>query len=171
MRNSTLLFLIKKSTDKADNTGVAKITDICLAMKKRGFGMGRWNGSGGKCNQDESIENATIRETYEEVGVKVSADNNYADLHKVAELTFNFANKSEWDQLVHVYFAEKWQGEPVESEEMRPEWFSINNIPFKNMWPDDPLWLPKVIDGDFVKAMFRFGDGDVILEQKVDVLK
>jgi len=168
MRNSTLLFLIKKSLDKKD---VDKITDICLAMKKRGFGMGRWNGSGGKCKDGESIEEATIRETYEEIGVRISPNNNYADLHKVAELTFIYANKSEWDQLVHVYFTETWQGEPMESEEMKPQWFKIKDIPFKDMWPDDPFWLPKVINGNFVKAMFRFGDGDVILEQKVDVLK
>jgi hypothetical protein len=36
MRNVSLLFLVKK-TD-------GKISEICLAMKKRGFGMGRWNG-------------------------------------------------------------------------------------------------------------------------------
>ncbi len=167
MRDTTLLFLIKKSGAK---NGLGQITDICLAMKKRGFGMGRWNGSGGKCNIGESIEDATIRETKEEIGVNISADNNYADLHKVAELTFIFANKSEWDQLVHVYFAEKWDGEPIESEEMRPVWFKIKDIPFKEMWPDDPFWLPKVIDGNMVKAKFRFGNGDAILEQKVEVV-
>ncbi len=163
MRNSTLLFLIRK----LDNN----VTDICLAMKKRGFGMNRWNGAGGKCNPGESVEDGTIRETYEEIGVRVSTDNNYADLHKVAELTFIFPNKSEWNQLVHVYFAEKWEGEPVESEEMRPEWFRIKDIPFKEMWPDDHFWLPKTIDGKMVKATFRFGDGDVILEQKVEVVE
>jgi hypothetical protein len=40
MRNSTLLFLVKKNGEE--------ITDICLAMKKRGFGSGRYNGVGGK---------------------------------------------------------------------------------------------------------------------------
>ncbi len=43
MRDCTLLFLIKK------NDGV--ITDVCLAMKKRGFGAGRWNGVGGKVTE------------------------------------------------------------------------------------------------------------------------
>jgi hypothetical protein len=41
LRDSTLLFLVKK-----DATG--KITEICLAMKKRGFGAGRWNGVQGQ---------------------------------------------------------------------------------------------------------------------------
>ena len=56
MRDTTLLFLIKKSGAK---NGLGQITDICLAMKKRGFGMGRWNGSGGKCNIGESIEDSS----------------------------------------------------------------------------------------------------------------
>ncbi|MCX6760479.1 MAG: hypothetical protein NTW46_04045 [Candidatus Nealsonbacteria bacterium] len=47
LRNVTLVFLVKK------NKG--KITDICLAMKKRGFGVNRWNGVGGKLKSGESI--------------------------------------------------------------------------------------------------------------------
>jgi 8-oxo-dGTP pyrophosphatase MutT (NUDIX family) len=139
-------------------------------MKKRSFGVGRWNGVGGKLNPGESIEDAVIRETFEEIGVKVSSANNYADLNKMAELEFLFADpqKTNWNQLVHVYFCEKWEGEPTESEEMKPEWFKIADIPFKDMWPDDPFWLPKVIAGNFVKASFTFGDGDVILKQKIE---
>ena len=34
---------------------------ILLGMKKRGFGMGRWNGFGGKVKTDESIEDGAIR--------------------------------------------------------------------------------------------------------------
>jgi 8-oxo-dGTP pyrophosphatase MutT (NUDIX family) len=55
MRNTTLLFLVKKQ----DN----KITDVLLAMKKRGFGAGRWNGVGGKLGEGETIEQAVIRES------------------------------------------------------------------------------------------------------------
>jgi len=160
MRDTTLLFLIRKSAD-------GKVSRVCLAMKKRGFGAGRWNGVGGKCNPGESIEDATVRETFEEIGVKVS------DFKKMAELEFLFADptKSNWNQLVHVFVAENWEGQPTESEEMKPEWFEVKDIPFKEMWPDDPFWLPKVIDGNFVKASFTFGDGDVILKQKVETIK
>jgi len=168
MRDTTLLFLVKKSAEK---NAIGNVVEICLAMKKRGFGVGRWNGVGGKLNPRESIEAATIREAEEEIGVQISSANNFSDLKKMAELTFMFADptKSAWNQLVHVYFCEQWQGAPVESEEMKPEWFKISDIPFKDMWPDDPFWLPKVIAGDFVKARFLFGDGDVILEQDVKI--
>lgn len=52
----TLLFLIKDD-------------HVLLAMKKRGFGAGNWNGVGGKIEAGESIEQALVRECQEEIGV------------------------------------------------------------------------------------------------------
>ena len=153
LRNSTLLFLIKKSGHE--------ITDVCLAMKKRGFGVGRWNGVGGKVAGRESIIDAVLRETQEEIGVSVQMP------HKVAELTFTFDGKPDWDQLVHVYIATEWTGDPTESEEMKPEWYVIKDIPYTKMWPDDIFWLPKILKGELIKAAFTFGDGDTILKKKV----
>ncbi len=157
MRNSTLLFLVKK-----DN---GKITDVCLAMKKRGFGVGRWNGVGGKVIEPETVEDATKRETMEEICVKVKK------LNKVAELSFSFPNNPAWDQLTHVYTAESWIGEAVESEEMMPQWYSIDEIPFDKMWPDDIFWLPRMIAGELVRGEFSFGEADVILSKNVEVVE
>ena len=42
---------------------------LLLAMKKRGFGTGKWNGAGGKVEPGETIEQAAIRECQEEIGV------------------------------------------------------------------------------------------------------
>jgi len=73
---------------------------------------------------------------------------------------------STWDQMVHVYFAEKWDGEPKESEEMNPKWFLLKEIPFQEMWPDDIFWLPEVVKGNLLKAMFTFGENDIIQDKK-----
>lgn len=154
MRHATLLFLLRRTPDGTPS-------EICLAMKKRGFGQGRWNGAGGKVDNGESIEDATKRETKEELGVEVG------DIIKIAELDFAFAHKPEWNQTVHVYFCTEWTGEPLESEEMAPKWFDIAQIPYNDMWPDDIFWLPRVLAGDKVKAGFVFGEKDVILEQYV----
>ena len=62
MKQATLCFLVR------ENKG--KIYEVCLAMKKRGFGMGRWNGVGGKV-ENESIEEAAAREAKEEINVEV----------------------------------------------------------------------------------------------------
>jgi ADP-ribose pyrophosphatase YjhB (NUDIX family) len=156
MKNTTLLFLIQRSE--------GKVTNICLAMKKRGFGQGRWNGVGGKVAEGESVEDAVRRETQEEIGVMPR------DISKVAELAFSFALKPEWNQLTHVYFSESWEGEPTESEEMKPAWYRVNTIPFERMWPDDPFWLPRVIQGELLKARFTFGEGDSVLDMHVEAV-
>ena len=158
LRNATLVFLIKKSLK-------GEIKDICLAMKKRGFGMNRWNGVGGKVDdQNETIEDAAKRETKEEVGVIVK------ELNKVAELSFYFPHNPVWDQIVHVYFSENWDGEPRESEEMNPKWFSKDELPFQDMWSGDIFWLPEVVKGNLLKAMFKFGEKDVVLDKKVNIV-
>lgn len=156
MPHTTLLFLVKKS----DN----KITDICLAMKKRGFGAGRWNGVGGKLNEGETFEQGVMREAQEEVSVEPN------NVQKVAELTFTFPANPDWNQIVETFVTESWEGEPTESEEMAPKWFSISDIPYADMWPDDIFWLPKVLEGNLVKAKFTFGEKDSVLEQFVEVV-
>lgn len=157
MKNTTLLFLIKKE----DNM----ITDICLAMKKRGFGVNRWNGYGGKLNENESVLDAVIRETQEEIMVIP------INLYKVAEITFSFLDKPDWNQFCHVYFCNQWDGQPTETEEMNPKWFSVPEIPFKEMWSDDIFWLPKVLERFLIQANFSFGKNDIILAQEIKVIE
>ncbi len=50
---------------------------------------------------------------------------------------------------------------------MAPQWCQVENIPFELMWPDDILWLPKVLAGSFVTGRIVFGEGDLILEQEI----
>ena len=149
MQNTTLLFLIKKENQV--------ITDILLAQKKRGFGTGKYNGVGGKVEDGETVDAAAIRETKEEIGVDV------LETQKVAELTFIYNHKPEWNQVVHIYFCEVWSSEPSESEEVAPSWFAVRDIPYTTMWPDDAIWLPKVLDGQKVDGQFVF-EGDEIKE-------
>ena len=49
-----------------------KDDEILLGLKKRGFGKGRLNGVGGKLEPGETIEEAAIRETEEEIGVNLT---------------------------------------------------------------------------------------------------
>ena len=149
MRQATLCLLMKD--DK-----------ILLAMKKRGFGVGKWNGTGGKALSNESIFGAAVRETEEEIGVKVK------DMEKVAVLSFFFPSNKEWDQDVHVYLVRDWEGEPVESEEMFPQWFDVGSLPFDSMWDDDKYWLPKVLKGEKLKADFTFDNkGDKVVKHSI----
>ncbi len=57
---------------------------IFLSEKKQGIGIGNLNGFGGKVEDGEEIEDVTIREVQEEIGVSVSKDH----LEKVALIKF-----------------------------------------------------------------------------------
>ena len=58
---STLDTLETKRTKTLSLLFLRREDEILLAMKKRGFGKGRWNGVGGKVEVGESIEQAMIR--------------------------------------------------------------------------------------------------------------
>jgi len=136
---------------------------ILLGMKKEGLGAGKWNGFGGKVEQGETVEQGALRELKEEAGLVAEI------MKKHAELTFKFPHKPEWDQVVHVFVSDNWSGVPTESEEMRPEWFSADNLPYKQMWISDAHWLPPVLEGKFVRATFVWAPDGSILEKKVDL--
>lgn len=133
---------------------------ILLGMKKRGFGAGRWNGFGGKVSEPETIEDAARRELREEVGVEVQ------NLNKVGIIDFEFKGNPEILE-VHIFKSDDFSGEPTESEEMKPQWFHVDEIPFKEMWPDDIHWMPLFLAGKKFKGRFLFGESDSILEQEL----
>jgi len=138
LQECTLCFLIKEN-------------QILLAMKKRGFGKGKWNGIGGKVKEGENVEQALIRETFEEIGVKPIS------FKKVAVLDYLFPDAPEdknWNQQVNVFLVDEWKSEPVESEEMKPEWFAFENLPFEAMWDNDKLWIPRILFGEKLKGEF-----------------
>jgi len=135
---------------------------VLLAMKKRGFGEGRWNGVGGKVEAGETIESAMIRETQEEISVTPTI------YEKVGDIRFDEFFKGEPTLMhVHIFVASEWEGEPVESEEMKPKWFSTTDIPYTEMWSDDPYWLPQVLDGKKISADFKLDVNDTIIDHTV----
>jgi len=148
----TLLFLIRDD-------------EILLALKKRGFGAGRWNGVGGKLEPGETIEQALIRECQEEINVTPLS------YRPVAELDFYGGSVAEpWHMYVYAYLCDEWGGEPAESEEMAPQWYRISDIPYTAMWQDDEHWLPLVLDDKIIKASFYFDEHDALVNYEVKEL-
>lgn len=144
MREATLCLLVKGRP----------ISELLLGLKKKGFAQGKINGFGGKVMDGEGVEAAAIRELAEETGVRVELSR----LEKVAHLTFVFPVRPEWNQIVHVFLVRDWNGEPGESEEMRPGWYEVEQIPYGMMWDDDRYWLPLVLAGEWVRATFTYQD-------------
>lgn len=153
LRQATLCFLIN------DNK-------VLLAMKKRGFGKGRYNGVGGKPEKDEKIIETAKREAQEEIGVMP------IKLQKVGVLDFYFphtALKENWNQQVIVFLCDDWEGKPTETEEMQPKWFMKNKLPFSKMWSDDPIWLPHVLACKHIKAEFAFAEDQSVEDYTLKV--
>jgi len=151
VQQATLCFLVRSE-------------EVLLAMKKRGFGVGFWNGVGGKVKGKETIRQAALREALEEIGIEIKK------MEKVALLHFYFPddpNKAGWNQDVHVFLVNKWNGEPKETEEMRPQWFTFTKISYRKMWSDDPLWLPKILFGERVEGWFSFNDESKVVGYKI----
>lgn len=139
---------------------ILKDSQILLGMKKRGFGEGWWNGFGGKLQPGETIEAAAVRECQEEAGITPTSISPCATLH------FYFEDSPE--QLeVHVFLVEAFDGQPQESEEMRPVWFSLDKIPYEKMWADDPYWLPQVLAGKKLAGTFWFKDTKTLLRHEI----
>lgn len=130
-------------------------------MKKRGFGVGKWNGFGGKIEPGETIAEAAKRETLEECGVVIQS------MEKVGINEFQFEDKMAEILEVHVFRVEAFKGEPIETEEMRPEWFALSDIPYDAMWADDRHWMPLFLAGKKFRMKALFDVGDVILEKEV----
>jgi 8-oxo-dGTP diphosphatase/2-hydroxy-dATP diphosphatase len=126
-----------------------KENKVLLGYKKRGLGLGLYNGFGGKVELGETIEQATLRELAEEVGIKDGV------LKKLGVLEFTF--QSEQKILVtHIFKLKDFKQEPIETEEMKPQWFNLNEIPFLQMWPDDKYWFPLFLQDKLFKGYFLF---------------
>lgn len=130
---------------------VIKDNKILLACKKRGFGIGKYNGVGGKLESGESVEQGMIRETFEEIGIVPK------DYELRGVIAFDEYYKGEPVlEVTHIYVASDFDGEPQETDEMKPFWFDLDKVPYDKMFPDDKFWLPMIIEGEYVIGNFKF---------------
>ncbi len=139
---------------------------LLLGVKKRGFGMGKINCAGGKVEPGETVREAAIRETFEEVGIRVKS------CEKVGHVVFRdlyFKGTPETD-IMHIFLSEDFEGDPVETDEIKPEWYPVTDLPYSKMWGDDEHWMPEVLRGNKVDAYFHFNESDTFTDFRVDVI-
>jgi 8-oxo-dGTP diphosphatase len=133
-----------------------------MIRKRRGLGAELYNGPGGKVEPGETPAEAAVRETREETGVDVG------EVDKRGE--FDFFCGDEHVFGCHVYVGRSVAGEPEATPEAFPEWRARKDVPYDEMWEDDELWLPQVLDGDTIRGAFYFdADGDELLDHTVAV--
>lgn len=124
---------------------------VLLGKKLRGFGKGKFNGAGGKVNENETIEEAMLRETKEEFNIIPTG---YKHVGNILYDEFNGDEKIYYDTAIFV--ATGYEGQLKDSDEMSPMWFDKNNLPYENMFEDDKDWLEDVLNGKRINARFEF---------------
>ncbi len=136
--------------DPATLVFVIRDGKILLIRKKRGLGRGKINGPGGKLDSGENALQCAVRECHEELGITVR------NLECMGEHKFQFVD----GYSIHcwVFRTSDFSGEATETPEAVPLWTDIEEIPYEEMWEDDRIWLPMVIQGQPFSARWVFDD-------------
>ena len=140
----------------------AEKKEILLGQKKRGFGLNKWNGYGGKQEGEETIVMCAKRELEEESSLIVDEK----DLEYMGFIVFVMHGHQKI-MNVHIYQAYKFEGTPIETDEMRPKWVKESEIDqyYDLMWPDDRYHLPLLLKGKRFIGRFEYdSDDETILE-------
>ena len=81
------------------------------------------------------------------------------------ELKFQF--RDGYPIHAHVFTANDFEGEARETDEAIPLWTSLDAIPYPEMWQDNPLWMPLLLEGVPFSGRYVF-DGDSMLDYEID---
>ena len=108
---------------------VLKPGHVLLGMKKRGFGVGKWNGFGGKRDGSETMRECARRELLEETSLEAPlpafTPRGFLSFYMESDGMVDKASGAV-SKVMNVFVfsvdAASCAGEPRESEEMRPHW-------------------------------------------------
>lgn len=156
--------LAQKPTLTSAVVGFAVRGDEVLLMHRiKGLGQGLVSGIGGKVGDEEAFahetpDQALVREFQEEIGITPTR------YRKVGRVRFIWTTKPKWSMDVAIYLIDEWHGEPIETDVAKPIWHKINDLPTQNMWEDNLYWVPRILDGEYVDAVFLYGPDEKIIE-------
>ena len=141
-QRATLLFVVRDG-------------EVLLIRKKRGLGAGKINGPGGRLEPGESPHACAVREVEEELCITPTG------VREAGTLRFQFVDGL--SIFGTVFVASDCVGEPRETDEAVPRWTPVDAIPYDEMWQDDRLWIPHMLEGRRFDGRFLF-DGDRMLD-------
>lgn len=140
--------------DRATLVFVIRDGLVLLIHKKRGLGAGKINAPGGRLLENETPAEGAMREIQEELSVKPHC------VRPRGQLSFQFLDG--YSIHAYVFDASDYDGVPTESDEAIPLWVPKDHLPYDQMWEDDRLWLPLLLEGRCFTGRFVF-NGDRML--------
>ncbi len=133
---------------------------VLLIRKLMGMGAGLINAPGGRVDPGETPEQGAIREAQEELHVTP------VGVQQAGVLAFQFMDG--YSLRCYVYTATSYEGVPTETKEAIPLWIDEREMPYGQMWADDRLWYPLVMQGRPFSGRFLFDQG-IMLGCELDV--
>lgn len=124
---------------------------ILLAYHKTGEMADYYMGFLDEMRKDEPAQDAATRIAQEQCGIIVPQ----AELRALLIFT-----GEEFDSVdEYEYYATVFEGEPQETDAIRPEWFDFDKIPYSKMPADDAIWYPPFLSGKLQRGEFHFAAG------------
>lgn len=145
--------------ERATLVYVIRDSQVVLIEKRTGHGAGKINAPGGHVEPRETVAQCALRELREETGLMARSRTMRARI-KFWEVP---------NQLVmvgYIFVVYEFDGELEDSEEAKPFWCPMEEIPYERMWGDDVYWVPLVLEGRSLVASFVFRDG-LLVSRKI----
>jgi 8-oxo-dGTP diphosphatase len=141
---------------------------VLLGERKRvsdGLGQSIIAGIGGRLDPGEDQVQALRREIKEEVCLEITA------WEKVGQVVCLSPHAPKWNLAIGIYTISEYEGDPQETDEIKPFWFPALALPEERMWPDNLIIIPRILAGQRVVGNFLYGPDGQIAEHELRVLE
>ncbi|MCA9351632.1 NUDIX domain-containing protein [Patescibacteria group bacterium] len=121
---------------------------VWLARKQKKVAAGLYSGWGGKKEpHHQSITDTAVEELDEENDYGIQYRREDLIPRAVIDFTLNYSEKPSFAMKVFIYVLNGFEGELGDSDEIKdPQSFSLDEVPYDQMLPDNILFLPQVLD-------------------------
>ena len=134
----------------------------CSFAKNAGSGLEKSTPRADGVDPGETPREGVVRESQEELHITP------IDPVEYGTLAFQFVDGL--SLFVHAFRAETYTGTPTETDEAEPHWFAFDAIPYHEMWADDRLWVPLLLEKKRFVGRFLF-DGDAMLGHTLEAAR
>ena len=121
--------------------------------KKNDMSEGKWIGVGGHVEKGETIDDAVVREVYEETGLTVHS------LKCDGEVLFI---NNDYKEMMYVYEISDFTGELKDCNEGERAWIDIDEMLTLPMWEGDKAYLPLLRRHEYFRLEIRYRDKTLV---------